>query len=116
MKKQNKKVKKFSKELNQGKWKPKTVVSVLDSKKKKNIKKLPTEVIQSPDEEAEDEEEDVPLPEGFHLLEESVHCMNMTLSDDFRDYVQQICTDLIQMVRQGRGLEEEYQKVVRSIF
>ena len=66
----------FSKELNKGAWKPKTAVSVLDTKKKKKIKKLPTEVIQSPDEDAEGED-DEPLPEGFHLLEESVHCINI---------------------------------------
>ena len=115
MKKRKEKVKVFSKELNQGKWKPKTAVSVIDSKKKKKIKKLPMDVIQSPDKEADDNEE-VPLLEGFHLLKESIHCMNMTQSEDFRAYIHQICNDFIRMVRQGIGVEEEYQKVVRSIY
>ena len=64
-------------------------VSVIDSKKKKKIKKLPVADIQSPDEEDEDEL----LPEGFHLLEESVHCMNIRESDGFRAYLNQICSD-----------------------
>ena len=64
-KRQKEKAKTFSKELNKGAWKLKTAVSVLDTKKKK-IEKLPTEVIQSPDEDAEEEEEE-PLPEGFCL-------------------------------------------------
>ena len=116
LKRQKEKVKTFSKELNQGKWKPKTEVSVIDSKKKKKIKKLPMEVIQSPDKEADDKEEEVPLREGFYLLEERVHCMNMTQSDDFRAYLHQICSNLVPMVRQGRDVEEEYWKVVRSIY
>ena len=112
-KKQQEKAKTFSKEMNKGTWKPKTAVSVLDTKKKKKIKKLPTDVIQSPNEDDEDNE---PLLEGFHLLEESVHCINIQESDEFRAYLHQICTDLIQMVRQGRNVEEEYRKVVRSIY
>ena len=62
----------FSKDLNEGKWKPKMAVSVIDTKKKKKIRKLPIADIQSPDEEAEVEDEE-PLLEGFHLLEESIH-------------------------------------------
>ena len=101
-----------------GKWKPKTAISLIDNKKKKKIKKLRTEMIQSLDEEDDDDDdkETEPLPEGFHLLEESVHCLNIGKSEEFRAHCHQICTDLIQMVRQGRGVEEEYRKVVRSIY
>ena len=75
-------------------------------------------MIQTPDEEDDDDddEEAGPVPEGFHLLEESVHCLNIGKSDEFKAYCHQIYTDLIQMVRQGRGVEEEYRKVVRSIY
>ena len=80
LKKQKEKAKTFSKEMNEGKWKPKTVVMVLDPKKKK-IKKLPTDIIQSPDEDENEDDDNEPLPEGFHLLEESVHCINIRKSD-----------------------------------
>ena len=71
----------FSTYMNKGFWKPKMAVSVLDMKKKKKMKKLPVADIQSLDEEEEEEEE--PLLEGFHLLEESVHCMNIRESEGF---------------------------------
>ena len=87
IKRQKEKAKTFSKELNKGAWKLKTAVSVLDTKKKK-IKKLPTEVIQSPDEDAEEEEE--PLPEGFCLQEDRMHCINIRKSDEFRGYLHQV--------------------------
>ena len=114
-KKQREKAKTFSKDLNKGKWKPKTVVSVMDPKKKKKIRKLPIADIQSPDEEDEEQDEE-PLPEGFHPLEESIHCINIRQSDEFKAYLHQFCNDFIQMVRQGRGVEEEYRKVVRSMY
>ena len=86
--------------MNEGKWKSKTAISVIDEKKKKKIKKLRTEMIQSPDEEDDDDddEEPGPVPEGFHLLEESVHCLNIGKSEEFKAYCHQICTGLIQMV------------------
>ena len=85
--------------MNTGKWKPKTAISVLDAKKKKKIKKLPMEVIQSPDEDdGGGDEDDKPLLEGFHLLEESVLCLNIRKSEEFQAYCHQICTELIQMV------------------
>ena len=98
--------------MNKGLWKLKTAVSVLDTKKKKKLKKLPVADIQSPDEEEGEE----PLPEGFHLLEESVHCMNIRESEGFKAYLNEICTEFIKMVRQGCRVEEEYRKVVRSMY
>ena len=59
--------------------------------------------IQSPDEDAAEDDKDEPLPEGFHLLEESMHCISIHKAEKFRVYCNQICTDLVQMVRQGRG-------------
>ena len=49
--------------MNRGTWKEKMPVTVVALKKKKKLKKLPTDVIQSPDEE--DMEDDTPLPDGF---------------------------------------------------
>ena len=71
-------------------------------KKKKKMKKLPIADIQSKEEDEGDEEE--PLPEGFHLLEESVHCINISKSEEFKAYLNEICTEFIKMVWQGCGV------------
>ena len=78
------------------------------------MKKLPIADIQIPEEDEGDEEE--PLPEGFHLLQESVHCINIRKSKEFKAYLNKISTEFIKMVWQGCGVEEEYQKVVRSMY
>ena len=41
---------------------------------------------------ASTEEDDDPddVPEGFHLQEESPHCINMTRADDYQAYLRQI--------------------------
>ena len=41
------------------------------------------------------EEEDDPdnIPEGFHLQEESPHCINMMRADDYQAYLRQIVLD-----------------------
>ena len=100
--------------MNKGLWKPKTAVSVMDTKKKKKLKKLQVADIQSPEEDIDDDEE--LLPEGFHLLEESIHCVNIRKSEEFRVYLNEICTEFVKMVKQGCGIEEEYRKVVRSMY
>ena len=89
-------------------------VSVMDTKKKKKLKKLLVVDIQSPEEDNDEDEE--PLPEGFHLLEESIHCINIRKSEEFRAYLNEICTEFVKMVKQGRRVEEEYRKVIRSMY
>ena len=42
--------------------------------------------------------------------------MNIRESDEFKAYLNEICTEFIKMVRQGRRVEEEYRKVVRSMY
>ena len=41
------------------------------------------------------EEEDYPddIPEGFHLQEESPHCINMKRADNYQAYLRQIVLD-----------------------
>ena len=62
----------FQQRNEQGAWKPKMAVSVLDTKKEKKLKKLPMDVIQSPDEDVVEEEEE-PLLDGFRLQVDSEH-------------------------------------------
>ena len=60
---------------------PKAVSLVQAKKKRKSLK---TERILSADEEDEEDE----IPEGFHLQEESPHCLNMQRAEDFQAYLQ----------------------------
>ena len=51
------------------------MVTLIETKKKKKLKKLLMADIQSLDEEGEDKE---PLAEGFRLQADSVHCLNIS--------------------------------------
>ena len=46
-------------------------------------KTLKTEPIKSADEQDEEDE----IPEGFHLQEESPHCLNMQRAEDFQAHL-----------------------------
>ena len=59
-------------------------VSLVQMKKKR--KSLKTEQILSADEQDEEDE----IPEGFHLQEESPHCLNMQRVEDFQAYLRQL--------------------------
>ena len=67
----------FSKRVQEGRFmkQPKAVTLVQAKKKRKSLK---TETIRSADEE--DEPDTIPV--GFHLQEESPHCLNMQRSED----------------------------------
>ena len=60
------------------------VTLVAKGKRKKTLK---MENIKSADEEDEDD----PIPEGFHLQEESPHCLNMGRSEEYQAYRHEGC-------------------------
>ena len=65
------------------------------------------------------EEEDDPdnIPEGFHLQEDSPHCINMTRADDYQAYLRQIVLDFQRIIKSGAtNIAEEYGKVIQSMF
>ena len=65
------------------------------------------------------EEEDDPddIPEGFHLQEESPHCINMKRADDYQAYLRQIVLDFERLIKGGAtNIVEEYGKVIQSMF
>ena len=72
----------FSKRIQSGMFlkQPKAVSLVQMKKKRKSLK---TERILSADEQDEEDE----IPEGFHLQEESPHCLNMQRAEDFQAYL-----------------------------
>ena len=66
---------------------------------------------------AEEEDEPDDIPEGFHLQEESPHCINMNRADDYQAYLRQIVLDFERRIKSGvTNIAEEYGKVIQSMF
>ena len=76
-KEEREKAKRFSRQIAEGRYlkQPKAVMLIPKRKRKKTLK---METIKSA---AEEDEEDM-IPEGFHLQEESLHCLNMQWAKD----------------------------------
>ena len=71
------------------------------------------ENIRSVDEE--DEPDDI--PEGFHLHEQSPHCINMKRAEDYLAYLRQIVLDFECIIKGGvTNIRENYGKVIQSMF
>ena len=65
------------------------------------------------------EEEDEPdtIPEGFHLQEESPHCVNMERSEDFQAYLRQVVAEFECLLKSGaKNIKEAYGQVVESFY
>ena len=76
-------------------------------------KTLKTEPIKSADEQDEEDE----IPEGFHLQEESPHCLNMQRAEDFQVNLQQLVLEFEKMLKAGAtDMRAEYGKVIESFF
>ena len=66
---------------------------------------------------AEEEDEPDDIPEGFHLQEESPHCINMNRADNYQAYLRQIVLDFERRIKSGAtNIAEEYGKVIQSMF
>ena len=108
---QKDKAKRYSQRITSGKFlkKPKAV-TLVEKKKRKSMKMGDI---------ASAEEEDDPddIPEGFHLQEESPHCINMTRAEDYQAYLQQIVQEFEWVIKSGAtNISEEYAKVIQSMF
>ena len=89
---------------------PKAISFVQVKKKRKSLK---TERILSADEEDEEDE----IPKGFHLQEESPHCLNMQRAEDFQAYLQQLVLEFERMLKAGGiDMRIEYGKVIESFY
>ena len=111
-KEQKDKAKQYSQRIISGQFlkQPKAVTLVEAKKRKKSMKMAD---IASVDEE--DDPDDI--PEGFHLQEESPHCINMTRADNYQAYLRQIVLDFERLIRSGAtDITEEYGKVIQSMF
>ena len=108
---QKDKAKRYSKRITSGKFlkKPKAV-TLVETKKRKSMKMGDI---------ASAEEEDDPddIPEGFHLQEESPHCINMTRAEDYQAYLRQIVLEFERLIKSGAtNISEEYAKVIQRMF
>ena len=106
------KAKRYGKRIAEGHYlkQPKAVTLVQMKKRKKSMK---MENIRSVDEE--DEPDDI--PEGFHLHEQSPHCINMKRTEDYQAYLQQIVLDFECIIKGGvTNIRENYGKVIQSMF
>ena len=106
------KAKRFSTRLQEGKFlkQPKAVTLVAVKKKRKSLK---TETIRSADEEDEPDT----IPEGFHLQEESPHCLNMQRSKDYQAYLCQVVGKFECLLKTGgRDIQEAYGQVIESFY
>ena len=66
---------------------------------------------------AEEEDEPDDIPEGFHLNEQSPHCINMTRADDYQAYLWQIVIEFERLIKSGvTDVRENYSKVIQSMF
>ena len=111
-KEQKDKAKRYSQRIMSGKFmkKPRAVTLVETKKRKKSMKMGDI---------ASAEEEDDPddIPEGFHLQEESPHCINMTRAEDYQAYLRQVVLEFERLIKSGAtNISEEYAKVVQSMF
>ena len=106
------KVTRFSKRIQSGVFlKQPKAVSLVETKKKR--KSLKTETILSAEEEDEEDE----IPEGFHLQEESPHCLNMQRAEDFQAYLWQLVLEFERMLKAGGiDMKIEYGKVIESFY
>ena len=111
-KEQKDKAKRYSQRITSRKFmkKPRAVTLVETKKRKKSMKMGDI---------ASAEEEDDPddIPEGFHLQEESPHCINMTRAEDYQAYLRQVVLEFERLIKSGAtNISEEYAKVVQSMF
>ena len=111
-KEQKDKAKRYSQWIMSGQFlKQSKAVMLVEPKKRKKSMKMGD--IASTDEE--DDPDDI--LEGFHLQEESPHCINMKRVDDYQAYLRQIVLDFEQLIKGGAtNILEEYGKVIQSMF
>ena len=108
---QKDKAKCYSQRITGGRFlKQAKAVMLVETKKRKSMKMGDI---------ASAEEEDDPddIPEGFHLQEESPHCINMKRADDYQAYLRQIVLEFERLIKSGAtNISEEYGKVIQSMF
>ena len=86
-------------------------VTLVEAKKKKKSMKMGDIASAEEDDDPDD------IPEGFHLQEQSPHCINMMRADDYQAYLRQIVIEFERLIKSGAtDMREDYSKVIQSMF
>ena len=86
-------------------------VTLVEAKKRKKSMKMGDIV------SAEEDDDPDNIPEGFHLQEQSPHCINMTRVEDYQAYLRQIVIEFERLIKNGAtDVRENYSKVIQSMF
>ena len=86
-------------------------VTLVEAKKRKKSMKMGDIASAEEDDDPDD------IPEGFHLQEESPHCINMTRADDYQAYLRQVVLEFERLIKTGAtDVRENYGKVIQSMF
>ena len=109
---QRDKAKRYSQRITGGRFlKQPKAVTLMEAKKRKKSMKMGDIV------SAEEEDDPDDIPEGFHLQEQSLHCINMTRAEDYQAYLWQIVIEFECLIKSGAtDVRENYSKVIQSMF
>ena len=114
------KAKEFQEMITRGEWrkeKDRTPRIVSAEKRKKSAGFTSQRIEPAEEDEDEDEEYDeTPMPEGFHLLQDDIHCKNIRKAEGFQHYMRAICNAFEPIVRKGVNISTNYTKLVRSVY
>ena len=109
---QKDRAKRYSQRIMSGRFlKQAKAMTLVETKKRKKSMKM--------GDIASAEEEDDPddILEGFHLQEESPHCINMRRADNYQAYLRQIILEFERLIKSGAtNISEEHGKVIQSMF
>ena len=86
-------------------------MTLVEAKKRKKLMKMGDIASAEEDNDPDD------VLEGFHLQEESPHCINIMRADDYQAYLRQIVLEFERLIKSGAtDVRENYSKVIQSMF
>ena len=116
----------FQEVITSGKWTDKSqergkTPKIVSAEKRKKSSGFTSKHVkqedEEPEEEKEEESEDLPpLPDGFHLLSDDIHCKNIRKAEGFIHYLRAICGQFENIVRKGTNMPANYSKLVQSVY
>ena len=90
------KAKRYSQRITGGQFlKQPKAVTLVEAKKRKKSMKMGDIASAEEDDDPDD------ILEGFHLQEESPHCINMTKADDYQAYLRQVVLEFEHLIKTG---------------
>ena len=115
------KAKEFQEMITRGAWRKEKdrTPRIVSAERRKKAAGFTTKKIESTEEIEEEEEEfedEPPMPEGFHLLQDDIHCKNIRHAEGFQHYMRAICSSFELIVKKGVNITTNYTKLVRSVY